>query len=60
MKTPHAHAQGVPVFDSKEIVLSKVDYSALLLAACAESGALIALVELGAGVFPERCLSFSI
>ena len=37
MKTPHAHAQGVPVFDSKEIVLSRADYSALLLAASSES-----------------------
>lgn len=35
--TPHAHAQGVPVFDSKEIVLSRADYSALLLAASSES-----------------------
>ena len=36
-RTPHAHAQGVPVFDSKEIVLSRADYSALLLAASSES-----------------------
>ena len=37
IRTPHAHAQGVPVFDSKEIVLSRADYSALLLAASSES-----------------------
>ena len=28
IKTLHAHAQGVSVFDSKEIVLSSADYSA--------------------------------
>ena len=81
MKTPHAHAQGVPVFDSKEIVLSRGGLFSLVVggfqrefaeafkkrlqfegsAACAESGGLITLVELGGGVFLEcRCEFFDL